>query len=70
MDATEISGHCPAKIPWGLRMRLVSAAALICAALSLALLGLRVGSAVSFAEPLQVVTSGWELSDVSAHGTH
>lgn len=47
-------------------MRLVSTTALMCAALSVALLGLRVGGAVSFAEPLQVITSGWEQESLVA----
>ena len=47
-------------------MRFVSATALMCAALSVVLLGLRVGGAVSFAEPLQVITSGWEQESLVA----
>ncbi len=47
-------------------MRLVSATALICAALSVALLGVRVDGAISFAEPLQVITSGWEQESLVA----
>jgi hypothetical protein len=47
-------------------MRLVSSTALICAALSVVLLGVRVDGAISFAEPLQVVTSGWEQESLVA----
>jgi len=47
-------------------MRFVSAIALMSAAVSMVLLGLRVGGAVSFAEPLQVITSGWEQESLVA----
>ena len=47
-------------------MRLVSTTALVCAALSVVLLAVRVGGAVSFAEPLQVITSGWEQESLVA----
>ena len=47
-------------------MRQVSATALTCATLAVVLLGLRVVGAVSFAEPLQVITSGWEQESLAA----
>ena len=47
-------------------MRLVSSTALLCAALSVVLLGVRVDGAISFAEPLQVITSGWEQESLVA----
>jgi hypothetical protein len=47
-------------------MRFVSAIAFMSAAVSMVLLGLRVGGAVSFAEPLQVITSGWEQESLVA----
>jgi len=47
-------------------MRFVSAIALICTALSLILLALRIGGALSFSVPLQVITSGWEQESLVA----
>jgi hypothetical protein len=47
-------------------MRLISSTALMCAAVSVILLGLRVDGAISFAEPLQVITSGWEQESLIA----
>ncbi len=41
-------------------MKFLTLSSLVTTGLCLLLLGLRIGGAVSLAEPLQVVTSGWE----------
>jgi hypothetical protein len=47
-------------------MRILTLSSLICAALCVVLFLVRMGSAISFSEPLQVVTSGWEQENFLA----
>lgn len=47
-------------------MRLLNVSAIVCAVLCLILMGVRIVGAISFSEPLHVVTSGWEQESLVA----